>query len=806
MTLAILAVGVFMGTASLVFELIYGTSELENLVKRHARFMGNQACSAAAHFLERGDLEGLARHLSQMSADPILESALVADESGRIVAASRFEDRGKMLQDLRVGNLALGKAPSGGGDAWVSLDGKSVLGVYPFLLPPSQSRPLAREQGLLVVEYDLQTPKHKAVAAILLKSGVLLALLALFSLGIWLAVHLLVTRRIRPLMLLARQLTQGAGSTPSALRGSDELAALSEALDKMARDIEARTRQLNEANAAMAREIKEREQVQEALRNSESQFRSVWANSHDAMRLTDENGVIMRVNPAFCELVGGEAPQLLGKNFTDIYNPSHSEVVLDRYKVEFRNRSFTPHKETEVTLLNGRSMVLDATYSLVEFEHQKPFLLTILRDITERKTRESEQLRLERNILEAQRLESLGILAGGVAHDFNNLLTAILGNTGLAKVLLPPDSPAHHNLANVEAASMRAADLCKQMLAYAGRGKLTIQQVRLGSILREMFGLLQVTVGERVRLEIDADQESPPVDADPTQLRQVILSLAINSSEAIGGRPGHLRIRSGLRSFSKEELSKAVQSPVLQPGPYAFFEVEDDGCGMTEDVMARIFDPFFTTKFTGRGLGLPAVLGIVRGHQGALLVRSRAGIGSTFIVALPLSRKPQSAPAPSPGQPEAPPTPGSRILVAEDEETVRSAIVLSLQAAGYDVLTAADGRETLECLEAERGSIDAVLLDLSMPLVGGEELLGAIRKIKPDIRLVLMSGHDLNRLRERLKHFDIAAFLQKPFSPTEAEQALAAALRPEAPSKSLANPARGPQSSDGRDPEKRIAP
>lgn len=777
MTLVILGAGIAMGSVSLLFELRHSSAQLEESVKAHVRFMGNQTSAAAAHFLERGDMEGLDTHLSQVSADPILRAAWVCDQAGVVLAATRFADRGKLLRELTLGVRVSGRAGDAEANARIFESGGTVFGVFPFLLPPSQSKPLHSEKGLFVLEYDLETPKREAARAILLKSSAMVAALALFSMALWVAVHLLVTRRIQPLMRLAGQLADGGGATPSGLSGSDELAALSQRLDLMARDVELRASDLAKANAAMAREIAEKRAVEEALRNSERQFRSVWDNSLDAMRLTDGEGRIVQVNPAYCRIAGITSDQAIGLPFTHIHKPSLHEALLERHKHEFQQRAFATHREAELTLEDGRKLVLDATYSLVEFEHQKPLMLAILRDITERRSREAEQQRLERKLLEAQRLDSLGIMAGGIAHDFNNLLTAILGNTGLARLLLPADSPILPNLAHIDSASMRAADLCRQMLAYAGRGKLTIQQVQLGAMLGEMAALLKLSVGDRVDLQIERGTDSTTVAADPTQLRQVVLSLAINASEAMGDKPGLIRIRSGAVNLDVEDFKSAVHSPELPAGAYAFVEVADNGCGMGREMLARIFDPFFTTKFTGRGLGLAAVMGIVRSHQGALKVESSLGAGSIFSIFLPNSSSTQPVAASEPPPSHAPSLASGKVLVAEDEETVLTAIVLSLQSAGFEVATASDGREALDRLAADRDSIDAILLDLSMPVVSGEELLKGIYGIQPDARVVLMSGHDTRELAGRFSGFGLSAFLQKPFSPAEVARALTEALR-----------------------------
>ena len=390
-------------------------------------------------------------------------------------------------------------------------------------------------------------------------------------------------------------------------------------------------------------------------------------------------------------------------------------------------------------------------------------------DITARKQTEEERITFQRKMLEAQKLESLGLLAGGIAHDFNNLLAVILGNVGLAR--LPDLDPDEHakSLAQIETAARRAGDLCRQMLAYAGRGRLTAEPVDLNALVTETAELLRLSLGKSIRLEFDLAEALPPVEGDASQLRQVVMNLVLNASEAIGSAPGRIRIDTALRRIEAPALLDAVHGRNLAAGHYLCLDVTDDGCGLTPENRARIFDPFFTTKNTGRGLGLAAVLGIVRAHEGAFFVQSEAGKGSTFTLCLPPTRrgegetpsdeKVKTAPAPA--------VPGGMVLIADDDPGVLTMAAAVLRHHGYGVVTAADGHEAVGKFSERPDAFAAVLLDLTMPGLDGAAALAEIRAIRRGIRVLLMSGFSGQDILARMPIGERPGLLQKPFSQAE---------------------------------------
>jgi len=392
-------------------------------------------------------------------------------------------------------------------------------------------------------------------------------------------------------------------------------------------------------------------------------------------------------------------------------------------------------------------------------------------DITQRKKADEERQKLQAKMQEAQKLESLGVLAGGIAHDFNNLLTVIMGNASIAKED-PRDAPAA--LHQIETATQRAADLCRQMLAYAGKGHTTMECIDLNSIVTDTIHLLRLSISKTAALEFALSPEPLAIEADTSQIRQVIMNLVINASDALGTENGNIVVSSSIKQLTAEILQGARLGQELPPGKYVCFEVKDNGCGMSADTVARIFDPFFTTKFSGRGLGLAAVLGIVRAHNGAFFVESSIGRGAIFRMLLPPTSKPlTSAPAKSSSRPKLPETTKSgTILVVDDEPGVRKLASNILEHQGYTVALASDGYEALALTLAHGGRLAAVLLDLTMPGLDGPSTLRELRQMKVDVPVLIMSGYSEVDVRGRFPDDPLLAFIPKPFTTDQLTQRL----------------------------------
>jgi signal transduction histidine kinase len=387
---------------------------------------------------------------------------------------------------------------------------------------------------------------------------------------------------------------------------------------------------------------------------------------------------------------------------------------------------------------------------------------------------EAGRLRLEKQMQQAQKLESLGVLAGGIAHDFNNLLMGILGNADPKLFDVPQDSRDGERIAAISKAAEQAADLCRQMLAYSGMGQFAMKKTDLNQVVDKVTRLLKASVSKKAVFKQNLGEALPLIEADDVRLRQVIINLITNAAEAIGDKGGELTVSTSLCDCDQAYLDTCYLNESLSPGPCVKLEIRDTGCGMDQKQIVRIFDSFYTTKFPGRGLGLSAVLGIVRGHSGALRVESEPGKGSAFTVLFPcageekepeLSQTPETAPGQETASGlEAVEWRGEgTILVVDDEEIVRDVTSLMLEKMGFAALTANDGAEGVRVFQEHQDEIAAVLLDMSMPQMDGEETLRELRRIKANVRVVMSSGYESRKSGEDIAKLDVDGFLQKPY-------------------------------------------
>ncbi len=509
----------------------------------------------------------------------------------------------------------------------------------------------------------------------------------------------------------------------------------------------------------IVRDVTERVLAENALRDAAERMRAVLDTAVDGIIVIDHLGFIEAFNPAAERIFGYSAGEVRGQNISGLMPQefaTHHDDYLANYARTGIARIIGIGREVVGRRKDGSQFPMDLSVGETILEERRLYT-GIVRDITERK-RSEEALR------EAQKLESLGVMAGGIAHDFNNLLVGILGNAGLAADELPPESPAMPLIRDIESAGRRAAELAHQMLAYSGRGRFVIEALHLNALVEEMTRLLQVSIGKDAHVRYNFAPDVPLVEADATQVRQVVMNLVINASDAIGNRPGTITISTGSMHADREFLTESYLAPDLEPGDYAFIEVSDTGGGMSPETRARIFDPFFTTKFTGRGLGLAVVLGVVRGHRGAIKVYSELGHGTTFKILLPAAAGSGVTPSPARW------TTSGVALIIDDDEVVRRVVARMVQGTGLRVLTAEDGSEGVEVLRQHRDEVTVVLLDLTMPRMGGEQALAHIRTIRPDLPVIVMSGYNETETRERFAGKRVAGFIQKPFENAQLRQ------------------------------------
>ncbi|AOS44905.1 Blue-light-activated protein [Lacunisphaera limnophila] len=500
------------------------------------------------------------------------------------------------------------------------------------------------------------------------------------------------------------------------------------------------------------------------LRESEARLQDIMDHSPAIIFLKDLDGRYQLCNHAFELFCARPRSAILGCRDEDLFPAAPAARAREHdLQVQAAGR---PMEFEEASTDTPPRLYLAHKFPLLDEQGRIYALCGISTDITDRKAAEQQKLAFERKLLESQKFESLGVLAGGVAHDFNNILTAILGNATLVAMDLPDTHRARQQLSHIEHAAQRAGDLCAQMLAYAGRAAFVTAPVNLAALVTDTAALLEATVGRRVRLELLTDTTVPAVLGDATQLRQIVMNLVINAADAMADRTdGHVIVRTFTRDLSAEFFQQAVQSPTLPAGRYVGIEVSDNGSGMPPAVMDRIFEPFFTTKFSGRGLGLAAVRGIVQSHNGALFVESAPDRGTVFRLFLPATNAVATGSAP-PFIPGTSPLHGT-VLVVDDEDPVRQVARDALTLLGLTVHEAADGPAALALVQAAPDTIDLVLLDLTMPGLAGDEVLRRLRQIRPDLKVIIMSGYSEGETMQRCAASGVSGYLPKPFAIAE---------------------------------------
>jgi PAS domain S-box-containing protein len=496
---------------------------------------------------------------------------------------------------------------------------------------------------------------------------------------------------------------------------------------------------------------------------------SAVVNSYDSIVITDAGTPesprprIVFVNQAFTRLSGYSADEAVGRSPSILQGPASDPAEIDRMRHSLaRGEVFTA--ELVNYRKDGRPFHVEARIMPIRDQTGRlSHWVGVQRDITARKHAAAEREKLEHRLREKQKLESLGVLAGGIAHDFNNLLTIILGNASLARLDSRSPESVEQNLRFIESAAIRAADLCRQMLAYSGKGRYVVRPVDLNTVLRETADLVRSAAARGRTLQLELAAHLAAIRADATQLQQVAMNLLLNAAEATEPGTGTIRVSTCSGHVDAARLARMHLGADLPSGEYVVLELADNGCGIPREIQARIFDPFFTTKFTGRGLGLAAVLGIVRAHSGAIEVESEPGHGATFRLYLPACAEPVATPPPPSAAPAFPNTERT-ILIVDDEQVLRETMRDLLQRLGYTVFLAADGAAAVELYRLRHAEIDAVLLDLSMPVLDGAAAFDAMRAIASEPLIILMSGYSQDEAVQRFEGRGIAGFLQKPFA------------------------------------------
>jgi two-component system, cell cycle sensor histidine kinase and response regulator CckA len=554
-------------------------------------------------------------------------------------------------------------------------------------------------------------------------------------------------------------------------------------------------------------DVTQRNRSEQALGESEKLYRHLVEHASDIIYRTDAHGRFQVFNPVAPRIFACSAEDLIGRSYLDLVRPDFRAQVRRFYRQQLVGRLSHTYLEVPVITMDGREIWFGQNVEVVEEDGRIVGFQAIMRDVTaqrraeeglkyardeleqrvkertaelehanallraemtERQCQEDARRNLEAQVQHRQRLESLGLLAGGIAHDFNNLLAVILGHADLALPEIPEGSRARTSIEAVISAAKSAAELTHQMLAYSGRGKFAIEPVNLTELIENAIRLITSLISKKALLQLNLAPEPIVVDGDPSQLRQVIINLITNASDAISDRPGLIRVTTGAQEIKESDQAVSVLPEVqLAPGKYVFVEVADTGSGMDEATLVKIFDPFFTTKFMGRGLGLAAVQGIVRGHHGTLQVKSEPGRGTNFRVLFPASEQRAARSATPAHELEDDWHPAGAVLVVDDEPAVRALACEVLGRHTVRCLTAIDGYDAMRQFEAHADEINAVLLDLTMPGLDGSEVLARLREVNPNVKVILSSGFDANDANAEIGGNQPSGFLRKPYSPAE---------------------------------------
>lgn len=508
--------------------------------------------------------------------------------------------------------------------------------------------------------------------------------------------------------------------------------------------------------------VRERREIYEAVSRGKREWEQTFDSVPDLISIIDTQHTISRVNRSMADRCGLKPQELIGRKCYEVVHGLTKPPPFCAH-VRMMQDGLEHAEELEEKCLNGFFHV--TVSPLHDSDGRIKSCVHVARDISDRKKDEEERLKMQQQFQQTQKLESLGVLAGGIAHDFNNILTIILGHCYIVKEDIDSGMTDKTHVQQIENAANRAADLCRQMLAYSGNSPRFNEKINLWLLIDEIVKMLQSAIKKNVTIQLDLKRDVPGISGDNAQLQQVVMNLIINAAEAIGDKNGTIRV----------DLRKIIEKPgvanadfmgnAIPAGQYACLEVSDNGCGMDDDTCKRIFEPFFTTKFTGRGLGLSAVLGIIKSHGGAMQLTSIPGVGTSFRVYLPLLDSTDVSEPVQTFEPAPVARASGTVLLVDDEEVLRTIGLELLKSAGYSVMVASNGREALDIFSEQSSGIDLILLDLIMPVMGGLEAYHGLRAMDAAVPIILCSGHGVDGVMKNIVADKNVYGIQKPYKP-----------------------------------------
>jgi PAS domain S-box-containing protein len=501
-------------------------------------------------------------------------------------------------------------------------------------------------------------------------------------------------------------------------------------------------------------EITERRRTEEELQESEKKYRNLVEHANDGIAIIQDN-LIKYINPRLAEICGHTYDEVVGKPFTDYIHPEEIPKVVDHYQRRLAGEEIPSIYETALRHKDGSRIDIEFNTSLITYQ-KKPTAFAFIRDLTERK-------RFEAQLQQGRKMEAIGTLAGGISHDFNNLLMGILGSASLMLSSIEPNHPHYEGLKDIERHVQSGAELTKQLLGFARGGRYEVKPIDLNKLIKktsEMFGRTK----KEIKIYTKYQKNLWPVEADQSQIEQVLLNLYVNAWQAMAGG-GDLYLQSENVSLDQNH----VKPLGIEHRRYVKLSITDTGAGMDEATRRRIFDPFFTTKEMGRGtgLGLASAYGIVKNHGGIIEVNSQKGEGTTFIIYMPASDKEIIEEEEVPGET----LKGTEtVLLVDDEDRIVDIGEKTLKFMGYKVLIARNGKEAVESYKKNPAGIDIVILDMIMPEMGGGEVYDRLKEINPHVKVLLSSGYSINGEATEILERGCNGFVQKPFSLKELSQ------------------------------------
>ena len=509
-----------------------------------------------------------------------------------------------------------------------------------------------------------------------------------------------------------------------------------------------------------------REQQSQILR-SKKWLRDITDHLPEALVSIDENGIVKSFNPAAEAMFGLPAKGVIGHSVNMLMSDEEArehDRHMRHYMKTGKSAVLGHLRELEAKRSNGEIFPIELQVRELK-SNQQTYFIGMIRDISDRRSEELRQQRVKERIERAQRLESLGVLAGGIAHDFNNILSSMLGNAELLRIDLGAlDEDAENCMQNIETGCNHAADLCRQMLAYAGKGRYVIESVDISELVLGMQKLIHVSVPKSIVVHKELADNPPLIHADIAQMEQVVLNLLTNAAEAIGDEDGEIRLSTGVQTLTEKDMHAFEGAESMQPGDFVYLQVQDSGCGIRPEDMAHLFEPFFTTKFTGRGLGMSAILGILRSHGGGIHIDTVPDEGTTIRVLMPAQAEAVAKPVVQSSAKGQGDWKGSgAVLVVDDEMQLRDMASKMLTRMGFEPHIAEDGSQALNLLAERNGAFSAVLLDLTMPGLSGVDVLNQIRALYPDLKVIISTGYGEQALADHFKTTKPDGFVAKPY-------------------------------------------